>query len=173
MGGYDYHGGMRQEGETKDFRAGRCIGAVLEYAARMQRQVMIYVFSDGSLSSNGVIDNTVAGRGKGEWTSDNQDTASPFFLVYNPPTVGARPTLLVTQNMTAAQHQQLGAFSADGNVVRSGTPGANNVNLLVSMLLLNYMALHGEQGQFTTVFPNHGLGDPALLDRFIAFAPIA
>jgi hypothetical protein len=35
MGGYDYHGGARQEGETKDFRAGRCMGACLEYAARM------------------------------------------------------------------------------------------------------------------------------------------
>jgi hypothetical protein len=172
MGGYDYHGGQRQEGETKDFRAGRCLGAVLAYAMRMQRQVMIYVFSDGSLSSNGVIDNSVAGRGKGEWVSDNQDTAAPFFLVYNPPTIGQRPTLLTSQNMTAAQHQQLGAFSADGNVVRSGTPGANNVNLLVYMILLNYMALHGEQGQFATLFPNHGLGDPALLDRYIAFAPI-
>src|SRR5688572_27940280 len=172
MGGYDYHGGMRQEGETKDFRAGRCMGAVLEYAARMARPVMIYVFSDGSLSSNGVIDSSTAGRGKGEWTSDNQDTASPFFLVYNPPGRGGRPQLLTSAGLTAAQHQQLGSFSADGNVVRSGTPGANNVNLLVYMILLNYMALHGEQGQFTTVFPNHGLGDPALLDRFIAFAPI-
>jgi len=27
MGGYDYHGGARQEGEVKDFRAGRCMGA--------------------------------------------------------------------------------------------------------------------------------------------------
>jgi hypothetical protein len=134
---------------------------------------MIYVFSDGSLSSNGVIDNTVAGRGKGEWTSDNQDTAAPFFLVYNPPTRGGRPQLITSTGMTAAQHQQLGAFSADGNVMRSGTPGANNVNLLVYMILLNYMALNGDQGQFTAVFPNHGLGDPALLDRFIAFAPIA
>jgi len=79
MGGYDYHGGQRQEGETKDFRAGRCMGAVLAYAMRMQRPVMLYVFSDGSLSSNGVIDNSVAGRGKGEWVSDNQDTAAPFF----------------------------------------------------------------------------------------------
>jgi hypothetical protein len=161
---------MRQEGETKDFRAGRCMGAVLAYAMRRQKPVMLYVFSDGSLSSNGVIDNTAAGRGKGEWTSDNQDTAAPFFLVYNP--TGQRPTLLTTQSMTAAQHQQLGAFSADGNVSRSGTPGANNVNLLVSMILLNYMALHGEQGQFAARFPNNGLGDPALLDRFIAFAPI-
>jgi hypothetical protein len=174
MGGYDYHGGMRQEGETKDFRAGRCMGAVLEYAARMDRPVMLYVFSDGSLSSNGVIDSSVAGRGKGEWTSDNQDTASPFFLVFNPPGRGGRPQLLTSAGLTAAQHQQLGSFSADGNVVRSGTPGANNVNLLVEMVLLNYMALHGEQGLFTTqnYFPNHGLGDPALLDRYIAFAPI-
>jgi hypothetical protein len=74
--------------------------------------------------------------------------------------------------MTAAQHQQLGYFSADGNVARAGTPGANNVNLLVQMVLLNYMALNGEQGQFANVFPSHGLGDPALLDRYIAFAPI-
>jgi hypothetical protein len=172
MGGYDYHGGMRQEGETKDFRAGRCMGAVLAYAMIRQKPVMLYVFSDGALSSNGVIDNSAAGRGKGEWTSDNQDTASPFFLVYRPG--GTRPQLLTTQGMTAAQHQQLGAFTADGNVSRSGTPGANNVNLLVHMVLLNYMALHGEQGLFATqnYFPNHGLGDPALLDRYIAFAPI-
>jgi hypothetical protein len=172
MGGYDYHGGARQEGETKDFRAGRCMGAVLAYAMRMDKPVMLYVFSDGALSSNGVIDNSAAGRGKGEWTSDNQDTASPFFLVYNPPTRGGRAQLLTTQGLTAAQHQQLGAFSAGGDVVRSGTPGANNVNLLVYMILLNYMALNGDQGTFTTVFPNHGLGDPALLDRYIAFAPI-
>ena len=84
MGGYDYHGGKRQEGETKDFRAGICMGAFLEYAARKDVPLMMYVFSDGSLSSNGVIDNSVDGRGKGEWTSDNQHTASPFFLVYNP-----------------------------------------------------------------------------------------
>ena len=32
MGGYDYHGGARREGEVKDERAGRCMGACLEYA---------------------------------------------------------------------------------------------------------------------------------------------
>jgi hypothetical protein len=169
MGGYDYHGGARQEGEVKDFRAGRCMGAVLEYAARRGKPLMMYVFSDGSLSSNGVIDNSVNGRGKGEWTSDNQDTASPFFLVYNP---NGRAQLLTTAGLTAAQHQQLGFFSPDGNVSRAGTPGANNVNLLVEMVLLNYMALHGEQGLFASVFPNHGLGDATNLDRLTAFAPI-
>jgi hypothetical protein len=172
MGGYDYHGGARQEGEVKDFRAGRCMGACLEYAARMGVPVMMYVFSDGSLSSNGVIDNSANGRGKGEWTSDNQDTAASFFLVYNPPGNGGRAQLLTTQGLTAAQHQQIGYFSADGNVQRAGTPGANNVNLLVEMVLLNYMALHNETGLFATAFPNHGLGDAANLDRLTAFAPI-
>jgi hypothetical protein len=171
MGGYDYHGGMRREGEQKDERAGKCMGAVLEFAARKGVPVMMYVFSDGSLSSNGTIDNDPQfGRGKGEWTSDNQDTASPFFLVYNP---GHRPVIFTgSDGLTPAQHQQLGAFSADGNLVRSGTPGANNVNLLVETVLLNYMALHGEQGQFATNFPTNGLGNTASLDRLTALASI-
>jgi len=66
MGGYDYHGGRRAEGEVKDERAGRCMGACLEYAARRGKPLMMYVFSDGSVSSNGALDNTGAGRGKGE-----------------------------------------------------------------------------------------------------------
>src|SRR5690606_20260858 len=171
MGGYDYHGGMRQEGEIKDFRAGRCMGACLEYAARRGVPLMLYVFSDGSLSSNGVIDTSEAGRGKGEWTSDNQDTAASFFLVYKPG--GTRPQIFTgSDGLLPEQHQQIGYFTADGNVQRAATPGANNVNLLVEMVLLNYMALHGEQGLFASAFLNHGLGDAANLDRFTAFAPI-
>jgi hypothetical protein len=178
MGGYDYHGGMRQEGEVKDFRAGRCMGACLEYAARVGVPLMMYVFSDGSLSSNGVIDNSNDGRGKGEWTSDNQSTAASFFLVYNP--TGRAPlnsgvALPGGGFTTTEQHRQIGSFSADGNVNRAGTPGANNVNLLVEMIALNYMALHGEQNLFATngYFPNHGLGDSVNLDRFTAFGTIA
>jgi len=168
MGGYDYHGGQRQEGEIKDFRAGRCMGACLEYASRVGVPLMLYVFSDGSLSSNGVIDDSPEGRGKGEWVSDNQSTAAAFFLVYNP---GGRAQLFQSglDNSPPGQHQQLGSFAADGNVQRTGTPGANNVNLLVEMVLLNYMALHGEQNQFASRFPNHGLGTSTDLDRLTAF----
>ena len=39
---------------------------------------MIYVFSDGSLASNGRIDDSVGGRGKGEWTGDNHLRHSKF-----------------------------------------------------------------------------------------------
>jgi len=169
MGGYDYHGGQRQEGEPKDFRAGRCMGAVLEYAARLQTPVMIYVFSDGSLSSNGAIDNSIEGRGKGEWDSDNSSVGAAFFLVYNP---GRRPTIIGATPAEVAAHQQLGSMSSDGSVNRAGTPAANNVNLLMNTVLLNYMALHGEQGQFGNVFPGHSLGNAALQDSLTAFTPI-
>jgi hypothetical protein len=171
MGGYDYHGGMRQEGEVKDFRAGRCMGACLEYAARVGVPLMMYVFSDGSLSSNGTIDDSTNGRGKGEWTSDNQSTAASFFLIYNP---GLQPQLFQSglDGLAPAMHQQIGSFSGNGDVQRAGTPGANNVNLLVEMVALNYMALHGEQNMFSSAFPTHGLGDSTNLDRFTAFEQI-
>ena len=167
MGGYDYHGGARAEGEIKDFLAGRCMGACIEYAARVGVPLMLYVFSDGSLSSNGVLDTSEFGRGKGEWVSDNSSTAGSFFLVFNP---GGRATLRTSAGKSAAQHQQIGYMDAGGSVVPGATPMANNVNLLVNAVVLNYMALHGEEGNFQNVIPNHGLGTN--LDSFIAFEQI-
>ncbi len=169
MGGYDYHGGGRRTGEVRDFRAGRCMGACLEYAARMNKPLMLYVFSDGSLASDGSIDNTEDGRGKGNWTGDNSSTAASFFLVYNP---GNRPQLIGATPEAQAIHQQLGYMRPDASVETSATPAANNVNLLVETVILNYMALHGEQNQFASVFPTHGLGNSTMIDSLTAFEPI-
>ena len=172
MGGYDYHGGQRREGEVKDERAGRCMGACLEYAARIGVPLMMYVFSDGSVSSNGVLDMSIEGRGKGEWVSDNSSTAGSFFLVYNP---YGQAQLLGATAADQAMHQQIGYMSSDGAVERAATPAANNVNLLVETVILNYMALHGEQNLFGTAnyFPTHGLGNAALQDRMTAFQQLA
>ena len=169
MGGYDYHGQGRATGELRDLRAGRCMGACLEYAARRGVPLMLYVFSDGSLSADGVADNSADGRGKFDWSSDNQQTAASFFLVYNP---SGRPQLYTGDSRPPAQHQQLGWFRNDGSVETAGTPAANNVNLLVESVILNYLALHGEQGQFGTLFPGHGLGSATLQDSLIAFNSI-
>lgn len=160
MGGYDYHTGERATGERRDLLAGRCMGACLEYAARVGMPLMLYVFSDGSVSSNGRIDDSMDGRGKGEWTSDNQQTAASFYLVYNP---GGRPTPV---------RSQIGWMREDGNVETSSSPAANNVNQLVQTVLLNYMALHGEQGQFGERFAGHGLGNGASQDMLVGLAPI-
>jgi hypothetical protein len=161
MGGFDYHTGERATGEVRDFIAGQCMGACLEYAARLGKPLMLYVFSDGSLSSNGMTDDSVNGRGKGVWTGDNQQTAASFFLVYNPI---ARPVLLNNRH-------QIGYFRRDGDVETSSSPAANSVNLLVQTVLLNYMALHGETNQFNARFGN-ALGNGAALDGLVALEPI-
>lgn len=161
MGGFDYHTGDRMTGEGRDFRAGQCMGACLEFAARMRRPLMLYVFSDGSLSSNGMVDNSTGGRGKGVWTGDNQQTAAAFFLVYNPT---GQPQLTRPGN-------QIGYFRKDGDVETASSPAANSVNLLVQTVLLNYMALHGEQDAFNGIFGN-ALGTGTGLDKLIAMQPI-
>jgi hypothetical protein len=165
LGGYDYHDSTRATGETRNAHAGNCIGLVLEYAARKGKPVMIYVFSDGSLSSTGMADNSAAGRGKLGWQGDNQSTASTFFLVYSPK---GRPQL-----RNGAASQQIGYFSSDGSVVSTSSPAANSVNQLVQTVILNYLGLLGQDSQFSTLFPTQGLGSATAQAALTAFAPIA
>lgn len=169
MGGYDYHTGDRQAGENRDLRAGRCIGACLQYAQRRGQQLMIYVFSDGSVFSNGALDNSLpagnnvlGGRGKGQWTGDNSSTACSFYLLLNP---GGG----ITPNGNLLDHRQIGRFTSDGSVITSSSPAANNVNLLVNTVIANYMSINGDLGQFPTLFPNNGLGNIDSLISFGAF----
>ncbi|KZY45273.1 MULTISPECIES: general secretion pathway protein GspF [unclassified Oleiphilus] len=162
MGGYDYHTGNRSTGEARDLRAGRVMGACLEYAARIGVPLMLYVFSDGSVASNGMVDNSEQGRGKGVWTGDNQSTAAAFYLVYDPSGNG-RPTAI---------RNQVGYMRSDASVETASSPAANNVNLLVQTVMLNYMALHGEQGNFENVLSYHGLGSSTLRDTLVGMAPI-
>jgi hypothetical protein len=172
LGGFDYHTGERATGEARDFDAGTCIGAVLEYAARKGKPVMVYVFSDGSLASNGMIDTSVGGRDKGVWTADNQNVAATYFLVYNP---AGKPQPFQTNPEMSLQ---LGYFNPDGSQNTTGSPAANNVFNLVQMVTLNYMALHGMQSRFPTLYPansgNNTLGTSAAqLDPLISFQTLA
>lgn len=175
MGGYDYHTGDRKTGELRDLRAGYCIGACLQYASLVGVPLMIYVFSDGSLFSNGTIDNQTVSdgivtlqSGKGVWTGDNSSTACSFSLVFDP---GQQPTLRNGTN-------QIGYFQSSGSVATNSVTTTNqikitaakDVNALVYTLLLNYMALHGEEGNFVSTFPNQTLGTTgAALDDLIVF----
>lgn len=164
LGGYDYHTGDRSTGEMRDLEAGQCIGACLEYAARMKQPLMIYVFTDGSVVSSGMIDNSVGGRGKGVWTADNESTAATFFLVYNP---NGRPTAITNQ---------IGNYTSNGDVNTTAVPGANAVNLLAETVVLNYLALHNKAGAFQTLKwasgLGTGLGSASAYDALIALAPI-
>ena len=70
--------------------------------------------------------------------------------------------------------KQIGSMSAGGSVVTTSAPSANAVNLLVETVLLNYMALHGEEANFDqpAFFPRHGLGGVAARDALTIFAPV-
>ena len=119
--------------------------------------------------SNGRIDESAEGRGKGEWTGDNSSTGAAFMLVYNP---SEKPQLIGATDEQMARSQQIGFMRADASVDTASAPSANNVNLLVETVLLNYLALHGEQGQFNALVPRQGLGNSTMLDSLTAFQPI-
>ena len=173
MSGFDYHSGNRMDGEARDLNLGNCIGAVLEYAKRVGKPVMIYVFSDGSLASSGMIDNSVGGRGKGVWTADNQNVAATYFLVFNP--AGRAQSAQANPEMSF----QIGNFNPDGSQNTTSSPAGNNVPNLVQMVVLNYMALHsaGAVSQWPTLYPapnlNNGLGSGTALEPLIAWQPLA
>ena len=170
LDGFDYHTGDRATGETRDFAAGQCIGACLEYAARVGKPVMIYVFSDGSLASNGMIDTSVAGRDKGVWTADNQNVSGTYFLVFDPK---ARPQ--PAQN-NPEMSLQLGYCNPDGSQNTTSSPAGNNVFNLVQTVVLNYMALHstGAASNFPSAFPLiNSLGTGQALQNLISFQPLA
>ncbi|HEY3785175.1 MAG TPA: hypothetical protein VGL55_07845 [Steroidobacteraceae bacterium] len=164
LGGYDYHDSTRATGETRNFKAGQMIGAVLEYAQRKKAPVMIYVFSDGSLTSSSMVDTSTAGRDKLAWQGDNQSVASTFFLVYSPK---GRP-----QPRNGAASQQIGWFTSDGSVDPTSNPAANSVNQLVETVILNYLGLQGKEGMFNTFFPTQGLGSTSAQAALTAFQPI-
>lgn len=167
-GGRDYHQNPRPETDQKDFVVGQVVGATLEYAQRSNKPVMIYLFSDGSVSAD-VNNPEDDGNGvtKYRWRSDNSQTAASVIFVYQPN--GARPAL----RGNAINTNQLGTFRQDGRVEASSSPFANNVTSLAEMVVLNYLALHGRQSMFgAQVLPGNGLGTGSVVDPFIAFDPI-
>ncbi|MEM6707984.1 MAG: hypothetical protein AAF648_04300 [Pseudomonadota bacterium] len=164
-GGRDYHQDPRPETDGKDFVVGQAIGASLEYAARLNKPLMIYGISDGSVvADTNRAEDDGNGVEKYRWRSDNSQTAASFFLVYSP---AGQPTL-----RNGAASQQLGTFTMDGNVDTSATPFANSVTTLSELAVLNYLALHGEQARFGEVLGNPGLGTGAAVDPFVVFDPI-
>jgi hypothetical protein len=164
LSGFDYHDSTRATGETRNFKAGQMIGAVLEYAQRVGTAVMVYVFSDGSLSSSSMVDTSAAGRDKLAWQGDNQTVSSTFFLAYSPK---GRPS-----PVNGAASQQIGWYTPDGAVDTTSSPAANSVTQIPEVMLLNYMALVGQAGQFSATFPMQGLGAASAQAGLTAFGAI-
>ena len=118
-----------------------------------------------------MIDNSANGRGKGGWTG-RQPGDRGLVLPGVQPDGAAGPDR--RQCDSGRRSKQIGYYRADGSVETGSHPGANAVNLLVETVVLNYMALHGEQAQFASHVPEarprqhgtarrpHGLRSPSL-----------
>ena len=167
FGGRDYHQDPRPETDGKDFKIGQIIGASMEYAAALSKPLMIYLFSDGAVvADRNNPEDDGNGTTKFRWRSDNSQRAASVMFVYSPNLASAA----IMRNGNASQ--QLGYARDDGTIETSATPFANSVVQLSELAILNYMALHGEQGNFGNVLGNPGLGVGPASDPYIAFNQI-
>ena len=79
LGGYDYHSNNRTDGNAKDLDAGVVVGRILESARVLNKPLMIYVTSDGSVSSTDSATNR-----QSAWTGDNSAMGMAYMIYYNP-----------------------------------------------------------------------------------------
>ncbi len=160
MGGYDYHGQGRATQNTKDQAAGQMIGRVLELAAKKQKPVMVYVYTDGGVSANagGAAD----ANGLLAFTSDSGERSSTFALVYKPGAAG-RPAMRGTK-------RQIGAFKAGGSVDGTAAKISNAPELTTKAFIANYLALTGREGDLAKIVGDNPFGSE--LEKHLAFAKI-
>lgn len=159
-GGYDYHNKTRATGEIRDFEAGELIGRVMQLAALKQKNVLIYVITDGGVVAREEIDNSAQGRGKYTWTGDSGQRSSAFMLLYRH---AGKATL---RNGL----RQIGYYKESGGVENSATPASNSSTNLAKLITANYLALHGEEGKLTEVVGDNPFG--ANLGNYLIFQPI-
>lgn len=158
LANYDYHNGDRATGEIQDFKAGQVIGCLLELAAQKQKDVIIYVITDGSVSGKEQEDSSPEGRGKYIWTGDASQRSSSLMLVYKN---DGSPVL------RNKDYRQIGHFKPDGSVNNSAMMTSNSPVNLSKIMVANYLALHGEEGRLAEI-----VGDDPFrqnLDKYLVF----
>ncbi len=154
LGGYDYHNNTRTSGDAKDRELGQLIGAIVESAAAKQKDVVVYVLTDGGVGTNGAPD---PNNGRPVWTGDNGERSSTLMLVYKK---DGRPAM-------RNNRRQVGYFQANGAVSPTAALTSNSVTNTAKAMVANYLALHGMEGQLERVVSD----DPfrLQLDNYLMF----
>ncbi len=154
LGGYDYHNNTRTTGDDRDRELGQLIGAIVETAAVKQKDVVIYVITDGGVGTDGSPDAT---NGRPVWTGDNGERSSSVMLVYKK---DGRPAMRSTK-------RQVGYFQANGAVNPTAMLTSNSVTNTAKAMVANYLALHGLEGRLEQVVSD----DPfrLQLDNYLMF----
>ena len=157
LGGYDYHNGTRATGDVKDFELGQLVGAIMETAARKQKDVVVYVLTDGGVSASSNVDNSQGGGGKFSWAGDSGQRSSTFMMVYKK---DGRPGV-------RRSNRQIGYFKANGAVEGTAVLTSNSVVTTSKAMVANYLALHGQEGKLEEIIGD----DPfrSSLDKYLIF----
>lgn len=161
-GGYDYHTNERGTGEIRDFEIGQLIGRVMQLAALKQKDIMIYVFTDGGVSASGAVDNSTNGRGKIPWVGDSSQRSSSFMLLYRH---AGRATL------RNSGKRQIGSYKDNGAVDTTSTLISNSVTNLSKALVANYLSLSGQESKLEEIVGDNPFGNN--LNNYLFFNKIA
>ena len=150
MGGYDYHSQTRAATDAKDKSAGVMIGRALELAAKKKSAIMIYVYTDGGVSS----------LGGGDWMGDSGQRSATFALIYNP-----------TAKMPSRNNlHQVGAYTSAGGVDKTASLIGDSVINLSKAVAANWLALHGREGDLAKVTLDNPFGTE--LEKYLACTKI-
>jgi hypothetical protein len=159
LGDYDYHNNPRDKVDAKDREAGLLIGRILKLASLKKTSVMVYVITDGGVTST---ESNAAVNGIYQFNADNAERSASFALVYREGQ--GRPEI-------RANRRQIGAYKADGSVDFDVAPKiADNPEVLTKAFVANYLALHGREGDLAKIVGDDPFG--AEISRYLAFGKI-
>jgi hypothetical protein len=159
LAGRDYHGQARSVTNTKDREVGQILGRCFTAAARLGKNLMVHLMSDGAVSGEGP---------DYSWCCDNQAFSASVLLVYRHNVASASNGIL-----RDTRKRQVGAYTSDGIDFKNPTLITDNKNNKASMarcVVANYLALHGEEGKLNSVIGNSEFD--ASLNDYVVFNKI-
>lgn len=158
---FDYHVESTRTAQIRhDFRAGREAALCFEMARLKQKPLAMIFITDGGVgATGGAAANTPEGKGLLRFTSDDGTKGAAFMLVYNPK---SRPQ--------STGIRQIGGYLNKVGSVDQNTPVGNNPANMAKALVLNYLALHGREGEFEKIVKTNPFGD-RIVDN-VAFAKL-
>lgn len=161
MGGYDYHNNDRSVTNERDRLAGEAIGRILSLASLKESDVLIYVYTDGGVNSrSGIVDaGDTAANGYFRWQSDDSRRSGSYLLYYKHN--GGRPELRHTDGGFANSMRQIGYMRENESVETGSNQTSNNVVNLAKAVVLNYLALLGEENRIEEI-----VGDNPFSSKF-------
>lgn len=164
MGGYDYHGNARENGtiapdisgvglgnettNSRDRRAGRVIGNILQTAEILQKPLFLLVTSDGAVSS----DDSATDR-QTQFNSDRGSAGMAYIIMY-------RPTGRVVTTDFQIGHYTASQTADDKTIV------GNSTELATQAAFANYLKMNNRMDLYSQIV-TRGLTETARINEVV------